>query len=153
MLSGGGGVAAGGALLSGVAAAPVLLVGGVFLYRKGKEALAKAEAFGADVKVAEAKHRECRAVLNGASRQAVLTRQALESLTPLVASGSGWLAGVVSVQTDWRELSDEAKADVRRLAALAMATSELVHTPLMSEDGAVTKAIRDAVSRSQVLLG
>jgi hypothetical protein len=153
LASGGGGVAAGGALLSGVAAAPILVVGGIFLHHKGREALAKAETFSADVKTAQAKHRESQAVLRGAASEAQMVRTVLESLTPMVASGSGWLDGVVSVQPDWREFDDAGKDTVRRLAALAMATSELVHTPLMSEDGAITKAIRDAVGRGRTLLG
>ena len=63
LAAGGGGVAAGTALLTGVAVAPAILVGGVFLHHKGGEAKAKAQQLrrgrqGCAVR-SIAKHRRC----------------------------------------------------------------------------------------------
>lgn len=153
LASGGGGVATGTAVLAGIAAAPVVLVGGIFLHHKGREALAKAELFEGDVDTAVAKHRQAVAVLHGARQQAALVGRQLDRLTPTVAEGSGWLATVVEQEPDWRSLDAGTQDAIRRLVAMAMATSALVHTPLMSDDGVLTPAIREAVHQGRTVLG
>lgn len=153
LAAGGGGIAAGTMVLSGIATAPALLVGGVFLHHKGREAKAKAEEFSADVDKALADVRTSRTVLDGAGQQATAVRQVLDRLVPMLASGAGWLNGQALKRDDWRDFDTATKDEVRKIAALAMATSELVHTPLMNEDGTISAALRRAVRRGSTIAG
>ncbi len=153
LAAGGGGVAAGTMVLSGIATAPALLVGGVFLHHKGREAKAKAEEFSADVDKALADVRTSKTVLSGAKQQATDVREVLDRLVPALAGGAGWLNAVTSQEEDWRAFDAATKDEVRRTAAVAMATSELVHTPLMDDDGAISTVLRQAVRRGRAIAG
>lgn len=151
--AGGGGVAAGTMVLGGVAAAPVMLVGGVFLYKKGSEAMAKAATFGTDVDAALAKHREAQAVLTAAERLATGVRRLLDRLVPALAHGTGWLEMTVDAEPDWTALDNKSQERIRSLAVTAVAVSDLVHTPIVDENGALTKAIHAAYARGKVVAG
>jgi uncharacterized protein HemX len=153
LAAGGGGVAAGTAVLYGVAAAPALLVGGVFLFQKGRRADAKAEQFAADVDTALAHHRQSQVVLPAAQAQAQASIALLRPLTARLARKSGWLQSLVERQDDWRALDETDRERVRETTILAMATSDLVHTAVMAEDGSLTIAIRSVYDRAAVLAG
>jgi len=153
LAAGGGGVAAGTLVLTGVAAAPVMLVGGVFLYMKGREAMAKADTFGADVDTARAKHREAQAVLTAAEGLATGVRQLIDRLVPPLARGTGWLEVAVDAEPDWTALGEKSQERIRSLAVLAVAISDLVHTPIVDEAGALTQAIQAAYAQGRVVAG
>lgn len=151
LASGGGGMALGATMASGIAAAPALLVGGVFLHHKGRSALAKADRYAADAAVAIAKHKECQAVLSATAHQARVAEDLLSRLVRRLMPNNGWLETVVERETDWRKLTDHEREKVRLAATLAMAASDLVHTPVVDEDGALTQAIRAACDHAAVV--
>lgn len=153
LAAGGGGVAAGTAVLSGVAAAPAVLVGGVFLLHKGRGAAAKAERFASDVDTALAHHRQSQTVLAAAATQAVASTSLLRVLTARLARQGGWLESLVEHQDDWRLLDETQRERVRETAVLAMGTSDLVHTLVMADDGSLTSAIREVFNRATVVAG
>jgi len=153
LAAGGGGVAAGTMVLTGVAAAPAMLVGGLFLHQKGRQAIAKADRYGADVDSARAKHREAQVVLRAAADLASGVRQLIDQLVPAVTRGTGWLEVVVESESDWTALRLETQERIRSLCVLAVALSDLVHTPLVDEDGALTGAIQEAYVQGQVVAG
>lgn len=153
LASGGGGMALGAIMATGIAAAPALLVGGVFLHHKGRKALAKAERFESDVTVALAKHQEYQTVLAAAGRQARTGEELLSRLGRRLMPLNGWLQTVVDRETDWTKLTDDERRSIRLAATLAVAASNLVHTPVINEDGALTQAIRTACDQASVIAG
>ena len=153
LAAGGGGVAAGTMVLTGVAAAPVMLVGGAFLYKKGRDAMAKADTFASDVDSARAKHREAQAVLTAAAELATGARRLIDELVPALSRGTGWLEVVVDTEPDWTRLDESAQERIRSLAVVAVAVSDLVHTPLVDDHGALTQAIHAAYTQGQAVAG
>lgn len=153
LATGGGGVAAGTTVMAGVVAAPVMLVGGVFLHQKGRKSLANAEQFAADADAAAAKQREAAAILKAATGHATETRELLELLEPRLARRTGWLEAVTAARADWNEFDRHEQERIRELVVLAMATSRLVHTPVVDEEGSLTRAIRKACDDGRVIAG
>lgn len=151
LAAGGGGMAAGAAVLSGIAAAPAFLVGGVFLHVKGRDALARAEEFEADVEGAVAKHRESQTILKAAAELAIGVQDLVQQFGGIVARESGWLDATASREADWDKLEDSERERTRQLVSLAIALSDLVHTPIIDDEGVLTSAIREAYSRGRVL--
>ena len=151
IVSGGGGMATGAVVMSGVAAAPAILVGGVFLFQKGRRATAKADAFESDVEAELARQRTGQTILAAAEQQAKEVGALLQVLMMRLAMRAGWLQSLVARETDWRALSREDQESIREIAVLAMATSDLVHTQVMDEDGSLSQAIRDAYQRASAL--
>lgn len=153
LAAGGGGVAAGAVVLAGIAAAPALVVGGAFLYKKGSEALAKAEIFSSDVDSARAKHREAQTVLRAATGLAVGVGAPINRLLPWLSRETGWLEATVDVEPDWTRLDETQRERIRAVAVVAVAISDLVHTPVVDENGSLTNAIQAAYARGQVVAG
>lgn len=153
LASGGGGIALGTTMFAGIAAAPAVLVGGVFLNQKGKSALAKAERFGSDAAVALAKHRECKTVLSAVAAQVEQANELLGRIVRGLLPLNGWLEGLTERETDWRKLTDDERERVRLAATLAVAASNLVHTPIVDEDGSLSQAIRSACEQGAGILG
>ncbi len=148
LAAGGGGMAAGAMIASGVAAAPALAVGGVLLLAKGKESLGKAERFSADAGAALASHRQSQVVLSAVTKEAQRTAALLEQLTPSLAREAGWLDAVTSSTPDWSALDKDTRERIRSVAAVALVLSDLVHTPVLDENGELTRAIADACARA-----
>lgn len=153
LASGGGGVALGATMATGIAAAPALLVGGVLLHHKGRKAMAQAERFESDAAAALAKHKEYQTVLAAAGRQARIGEELLSRLSRRLMPLNGWLQTVVDRETDWTKLTDDERNSIRLAATLAVAASNLVHTPVVDEDGALTQAIRTACDQASTVAG
>lgn len=153
LASGGGGVAVGATVLSGVAAAPAMLVGGMFLLQKGRRAQARAEEFVGDANTVLAYHRRNHLILRAADLQAAATAEVLRLLTVRLAIRCGWLQALVERENDWRALGADDRRRVREVVILAMAASDLIHTPIMAESGELTRAIRAALDHSVTVMG
>jgi hypothetical protein len=153
LAAGGGGVAAGTMVLTGIAAAPTMLVGGAFLYKKGRNAMAKAETFASDVDAARAKHREAQAVLSAAEEMANGIRALIDGLIPVLSRGTGWLEVTVDAEPDWLNLDETSRERIRSLALAAIAISDMVHTPLVDDQGSLSAAIRAAYAQGQMIAG
>lgn len=149
--SGGGGMAAGAVVMAGVAAAPAVLVGGVFLFQKGRSANARAAGFAADAETELARLRTGQTILRAAQSQAEQVRSLLQVLGMRLAVRAGWLLALVARETDWQAMTAEEHEMIREIAVLAMGTSGLVHTPIMGDEGSLTPAIRDAHDRAAAL--
>ena len=153
LAAGGGGVAAGTAVLTGVAAAPAVLVGGVFVLLKGRESSKKAAAFEADADAAIALEAQRHLVLEAATSEADRVRALLDALTSDLAREVGWLQSLTDRETDWTLFSPVEQERTRGAAALALAVSGLVHTPVLDDEGSLTRAIRAACDRAAVIAG
>jgi hypothetical protein len=153
LAAGGGGMAAGAVVLGAIAAVPTVAVGGFFLHQAGRKALAKAQAYAAEVDAAIARHREAQKLLKAADRMARDLRALLAALTLRLASETHWLSKQVEIEKDWTALSDPVKERIRAIATMAVAVSDLVVTTVVDEDGAITDAIRRAYDHGQTVAG
>jgi hypothetical protein len=153
LAAGGGGVAVGTAVLGGIVVAPMVVVGGVFIHLKGRQAMSKAETFASEVDSALSQHRQRQSLLKAATKTADGIREVLDRLLPLLIADTGWLAGILERTSDWTALDEAHQQRIRGVAALAMGISDLVHTPVLDESGALTSAIRTAYDRGQALAG
>ena len=151
LAAGGGGMAAGALVLGAIATVPTVAVGGLFLHLAGRKALAKAEAYAAEVDAAIAKHRETQTVLKAADRMARDLRALVGPLTLRLASETTWLSKQVQIETDWTTFSDAIKERIRAIATMAVAISDLVQTTVVDENGAITDAIRHAYDHGQTV--
>lgn len=152
LASGGGGAAAGAMVMTGVAAAPAVLVGGVFLFQKGRRATANAGTFAADAEAELARQRTSQTIPAVAQEQAESIGELLQMLGMRLAMRSGWLQSLVARETDWLAMTAEEREGIREITILAMGTSDLVHTPLMAEGGSLSRAIREAYQRASALV-
>ena len=150
LAAGGGGMAAGTVVLAGVAVVPALVVGGVFLYFKGKESMAKADTFASSVDAELAKHRQAQAVLRTAAGLADRAHELSENLMPALSRNTGWLETIVAQETSWDALDVRTRERVRTTALLAVTVGNLVHTPIVDREGAITRAVQDACARGQL---
>jgi len=153
LAAGGGGMALGATMATGIAAAPAVLVGGIFLNQKGRAAVAKAERFAADAETALAKHRECQAILAAVTAEGQRADELLGHIVRRLLPLNGWLEGLTERETDWRRLTDSERERVRLAATLAVGASNLVHTPIVDANGALTQAIRSACEQGAGILG
>ncbi len=80
-------------------------------------------------------------------------RKLLLGLVPVLQAETAWLVRKTKKETDWRALSDRDRERVRSVTAIAVAMADLVHTPMLAKDAALTSAIRAAYERGQVLAG
>lgn len=97
-------------------------------YKKGREAIAKADTFASGVDSARAKDREARAVLKAAAELANGVRELIHLLVPELSRGTGWLEVIVDTEPDWPALDETRQERIRSLAILAVAISDLVHS-------------------------
>ena len=153
LFAGGLGMAGGTAVLGGIVAAPVLLVGGLLLTAKAKEAMAnalsnlyKAEAAAQAMKTAEvAAHAIGRAA---AEVRKVLQRLQENHLYDEIAR----LRMLVSSNPDYRTYDSAQRELVWRTVSLAVTAKNLAEAPLLEEDGSITQAIRKSLRESKEFL-
>ncbi len=153
LAAGGGGMAAEAVVLGAIAAVPTVAIGGFFLHQAGRKALAKAEAYAAEVDAATARHREARTLLKAADRMARDLRALLGALILRLTAETHWLSKQVKIEKDWTALSDAVKERIRVMATVAVAVADLVVTKVVDEDGAITDAIRHAYDHGQTVAG
>jgi len=115
--------------------------------------MAQAERFDSDAAAALAKHKECQTVLAAAGRQARIGEELLSRLGRRLMPLNGWLQTVVDRESDWTKLTDDERRSIRLAATLAVAASNLVHTLVVDEDGALTRAIGTACDQASVIAG
>ena len=139
--AGGMGIAGGTAVLGGIVAAPVLLVGGLLLASRAASAkedaysnLRKAEAAAESMKNAECAARDIGRMAGQAVRVLLGLREHLDRDLPA-------LQHVVAGNQDYLTYNRQDKELVARTVSLAVTAKNIVETPLLEEDGAVTDAI------------
>jgi hypothetical protein len=142
LATGGMGVAGGTAVLSGIAAAPVLLGGGLVLWHKGDKALKDAESNCAEVEEAIAKFRAIAQRLGHVQDITVRTHAVLTRLAAKLAECAAQLELIVACEIDYRRLSDPEQQAVMEAAALAQAVRAIVDLQLVSDKGVVRRAAR-----------
>ena len=153
LTAGGFGIAGGTAVLGGIVAAPVLVVGGLILASKAEKAkedaqsnLLKAEAAAEAMETAEV---AARAI----GRRATQVRKVLHRLqNDYLDDDLAELQALVSINDDYRTYDATQKQLVCRAASLTVTAKNIAETPLLDKDGAVTEAIRQALTKAKRFL-
>lgn len=153
LAAGGLGMAGGTAVLGGIVAAPVLLVGGLFLASKASEALADAKS---NLKKAEASAEAMRTAEVAAQaihQKADEVSKVLDVLqTDHLVDPLLNLTQLVSTNDDYHTYSKEQKHLVMRTAAVTKTAHVVAEAPLFDEDGVVTKQIRKTLKKANKFL-
>ncbi len=135
--AGGGGVAAGALVLSGVAAAPAALVGGVALFHLGTKNLKQAKANEIEVTNAIARANADIALLKQMISRAGKYEQLLAELQKEIGEITSVVRGIADQEDNAQNLSEEQLGHVRRALELFSVTKSLVDVALM-HDGELT---------------
>ena len=153
LAAGGLGMAGGAAVLGGIVAAPVLLVGGLFMASKAEEALDDAKSNVARAESAAETMQTATVATRAIRRKASEVSKVLKALQADHLDGAlPKLSHLVSTNDDYRTYDKEQKDLVMRTAAVAKVAHLVAEAPLFDEDGVVTKKIRRALKRANDFL-
>lgn len=138
--AGGGGVAAGTVVLSGIAVAPAVLIGGITLAVQGDKARTQAEQHRADVNVAVEEMEANSQVLRRVGDRVGEMTRVVRELDTAATTALGELSDI--------EFDPAVHAsDFQRTALLMRALAEALDTPLIDEDGVLSRASTAIVER------
>ncbi len=149
---GGMGIAGGTAVLGGIVAAPVLAVGGFILATKAEEAknnayanLEKARAEVAQMNIAKISLRDLRANVQ-------FTELVLYSLNNIFNTHIGKMESIVDFSNDYSKYSIENKKIIMTTASIAQTIKNICDTPIIDEDGNVTRKIKRVLEKANKFL-
>lgn len=149
---GGMGIAGGTAVLGGIVAAPVLAVGGFILATKAEEAknnayanLEKARAEVAQMNIAKISLRDLRANVQ-------FTELVLYSLNNIFNTYIGKMESIVDFSNDYSKYSIENKKIIMTTASIAQTIKNICDTPIIDEDGNVTRKIKRVLEKANKFL-
>ena len=152
LAAGGMGMAGGTAVLGGIVAAPVLLVGGLWLASKAEEAKENARSNLTKANAAAKAMRNAESAAQDIGRMADEMRRVLQKLCGHLDKDIPILQHIVQGNDDYRTYDARDKAVVARATAVAVTLKNIAETPLLEEDGAVTDAIGDTVRKAKKFL-
>lgn len=156
---GGGSLAAGGlgmtggvAVLGGIVAAPVLLVGGLFMKAKAEEALADARSNVKKAKTAAEAMNTARVAARAISKRASDAQNILAKLQDVMDDELLKLRRLVRRRADCRSWSTEEQLLFFKASEVAGVAYTVAEAPLFDKDGVVTKQIRGALKSANEFL-
>ena len=153
LATGGFGMAGGTAVLGGIAAAPVLLVGGLILASKAEEAKENAQSNRAKARTAAKAMKTAEVATKAIGRKATEVEQTLRRLDEdFLAPDLEYLRALVEAETDYRRYSRADKERVCRVASIAVTAKNLLEAPLLNEEGAITREIRQTLRRTRKIM-
>ncbi|MGM0410279.1 MAG: hypothetical protein ACQEQF_05890 [Bacillota bacterium] len=146
LAAGGYGMAGGMAVLGGVVAGPALAVGGFIMSSKAKQKLNdannnldKAKTFLQQSKIA------CKA-LSGIEKRTKQIKNVLQKLDNHFSKGINKMEYIIEEQgVNWNNYTEYAKQVIYINAQLAQTIKIIVDTPLLDEDGEITKKSKEAL--------
>ena len=153
LAAGGLGMAGGTAVLGGIVAAPVLLVGGLMLASKAEEARENAQSNRAKARMAAERMKVAEVVTKTIGRKAAEVDRTLRRLDEdFLAPDLDYLRDLVEDETDYRRYSHADKERVCRVASIAVTAKNLLEAPLLDEEGAITREIRQTLRRTKKVM-
>lgn len=153
LASGGLGIAGGTAVLGGIVAAPVLLVGGLMLASRAEEAKENALSNRAKSRSAAEAMKTAESATRAIGRKAAEVDRTLRRLDEdFLAPDLESLRDLVEEETDYRRYSRADKERVCRVASVAVTAKNLLEAPLLDEDGAITREIRQTLRRTRKVM-
>ena len=153
LVTGGFGIAGGTAVLGGIVAAPVLLVGGLILASKAEEAKKNAQSNRAKARTAAKAMKTAEVATKAIGRKATEVKQTLRRLDEdFLAPDLEYLRALVGEETDYRRYSRADKERVCRVASIAVTAKNLLEAPVLDEEGAITREIRQTLGRTRKIM-
>ena len=150
LAAGGLGMAGGTAVLGGIAVAPMLLVGGLILASKAEEAKENAQSNHAKASAAAKAMKDAEFATGTIGRRAAEVDRTLRRLDEdFLAPDLEYLRALVGEETDYRHYSRADKERVCRVVSIAVTTKNLLEAPLLDEEGAITREIRQTLRRTR----
>lgn len=135
LATGGGGMAAGSIMLGGIAVAPALFIGGLILSSKGEKALTQAHEYRSKVEVANEKLKTTRVIMDKIIERTEELSSLLEQLEQKALD--------FFEQMDSNSFSIDDNEHIHLLQQTMLfstAISEIMRTPILTENGNLTKA-------------
>lgn len=143
--AGGLGMAGGAAVLGGIVAGPVLAVGGMMLASKAEEAKHSAYANRDKARAAAEEMNTAKVTTQGIHRRFDEIHDSLTQLNKYFQPLLTGLRRIVGHNTDYATYSIEDRKGVMMAAALAKTLMNVLEAPLLTQDGALTTASREAL--------
>lgn len=141
LAAGGGGMALGTVVLGGIIAGPALLVAGGLFGSKAKEKLNNAYSNLAEVRKIEAEIDTACAELKVVADVSMQINGLLKKLGEVSMKANYQMKQVVLNGTDWKKYTDDEKKTVVVAMKAVQAVKAVVDTPLLTEDGVITKEV------------
>lgn len=140
LAAGGLGIAGGTIVLGGIVAAPALFIFGAYVESKADEALAKARSYREEAKAFAESCENTIALLNAIQTRAGQIVSVLDQLDGRFCQSVLGLKKILQEQgNDWRTYSTATKKQVGESALLAKTLKVIMDTPLLREDGTLTR--------------
>ena len=151
LAAGGFGMAGGMAVLGGIVAGPVLAVGGMMMASKAEEAKHTAYANYDKAEAAVEQMDSACIVLDGIYRRVEEFIEVLEPLNEILEDYIDEIEEIVNRSNDWRTYTQEEKETVMATASIAKTVKNLCDTPIIDEEGEVTKKSKEVLSKAKEL--
>ena len=149
LAAGGGGMALGTAVLGGVIAGPALLLAGGIFGAKAKEKLNNAYSNLAEAKKAESEMKSAVAELQIIGEKAKEVEEIIRNMAVFLHKSNDKLRDIVARSKNWKQDSNSEKNSVIAAMKNAQLVKGLIDIPLLTEDGILTKEIREVSARYQ----
>ena len=146
----GGVMALGSMVLGGIIAGPALLIAGGIFGAKARTKLNNAYSNLAEAKKIAAEIELAESELQIVIKNAMQVRHILHTLNRLLVEGNARMKIIAKVKTNWKEYTVEEKNIVAAAVKSAQLVKAVIDTPLLSEDGLLTKEIRDLQNDQEV---
>lgn len=138
LASGGLGIAGGTAVLGGLVAGPAILVGGIYMSEKAKEAAEQAKENRAKAELAAEEMKTAEVAVKGLGRKFDSYRKMLKKLDLRFESALDDLEQVVAREVDYKKLDRSGKEVVYMSAQLAKLVKGALEVKLLDDNGKVT---------------
>lgn len=150
--AGGLGVAGGTAVLGGLVAGPVLAVGGMMMASKAKEASENARSNLSNARLAAEEMKSAEVLTNGITRRIGNVNKVITMLSRYLKLHTQRLAILVKVNQDFTSYSKEDQERIYIAAATAKTLKSIMETPVINQDGILTKESWLAVKQGKEFL-
>ena len=149
LAAGGGGMAVGAAVLGGVIAVAAVLLAGSIFGAKAKEKLNNAYSNLAEAKKAESEMKSAVAELQIIGEKAKEVEEIIRNMAVFLHKSNDKLRDIVARSKNWKQYSNSEKNSVIAAMKNAQLVKGLIDIPLLTEDGILTKEIREVSARYQ----
>lgn len=148
LATGGFGMAGGMAVLGGIVAGPVLAIGGALIASKAEEAKYNAYANLDKAKVASEEMNVAKVVLNGITLKVEEFHALLEPMNIIFEEYIDKMENIVDQSNDYSQYSENDKKIVMVTASIAQTIKNVCDTPIIDEEGAVTRRSRRVMKKA-----
>lgn len=148
---GGGGIALGMKVLGGVITGPALLVAGIIYGAKAKEKLNNAYSNLAEAKRIEAELKTAETELKIIEKNARQFNKILCRCAEMLGLANIEMQEIVNKSTKWSTYSKDEKNTVIVAMKSAQIVKSIIDVPLLTNDGILTKEIRDTLNDPKLL--